>query len=361
MHLSVQQAARRLGVSPVTIRRWTATGFLPCSRTAGGHRRIDEHDIDDLARAIGGSNHLAAQMAREREVDVLINTSIALASKLDLTELLLEIAMRMTSLLDCHFCAISEYDRGAEGVVTLAEYDHAGRRLPDASPYRLRDFPLTRRVLAEQITAVVNVDDPEADAAEVAELRREGDRSLLMAPLVHQGQSIGVLEVVDQKRARRYTRQELRLAGAIAGQAAVAIHNAKLFAERRRSEEDVATLREALVLLTARMPELPVGAGPGAVLAAAAHIVCEAFHAISCVASMGGESAGAFGAGPAAGDGGKDGHRRDTDASLLVARDPSGRTDLTLAVTLARPPCEGQVELLDYLAAVTAVAASAGA
>ena len=212
MLLSVQQAARRLGVSPVTIRRWTATGFLPCTRTAGGHRRIDERDIDDLAKAIGNSNHLAAQLAREREVDVLINTSIALAGKIDLTELLLEIAMRMTSLLDCHFCAISEYDAEAQELVTLAEYDHAGRRLPDASPYKLRDFPLTRSVLQEQTAAVVNVDDPEADPAEVAELRREGDRSLLMAPLIVQGATIGLLEVVDQKRSRQYSRQELRLA-----------------------------------------------------------------------------------------------------------------------------------------------------
>ena len=54
--LSVQHAARRLGVSPVTIRRWTATGFLPCTRTAGGHRRIATDDIEELARAIGGSS-----------------------------------------------------------------------------------------------------------------------------------------------------------------------------------------------------------------------------------------------------------------------------------------------------------------
>jgi hypothetical protein len=54
-------------VSPVTIRRWTATGFLLCTRTAGGHRRIDEHDIDDLAKAIGNSNHLAAGGARAEE------------------------------------------------------------------------------------------------------------------------------------------------------------------------------------------------------------------------------------------------------------------------------------------------------
>ena len=358
MLLSVQQAARRLGVSPVTIRRWTATGFLPCSRTAGGHRRIDDHDIDDLARSIGNSNHLAAQLAREREVDVLVNTSIALAGKLELTELLLEIAMRMTSLLDCHFCAISEFDREAGGVITLAEYDHAGHRLPDASPYRLREYPLTRRVLEEQTPAVVNVDDPEADPAEVADLRREGDRSLLIIPLVHHGQSVGVLEVVDQKRSREYSRQQLRLAGAIAGQAAVAIHNAKLFAERRRSDEDIASLRESRVRHTVAAAGLPVGRPAAEVLQAIATAVCDAFQAISCVASLGGESAGAFGAGPVA-EASTDAPRRGTSASLLVARDPSGRTDLTLAVTLAEPPGDGQVELLDFVAAVAAAVAAA--
>ncbi len=357
MLLSVQQAARRLGVSPVTIRRWTATGFLPCARTAGGHRRIDEHDIDDLAKAIGGSNHLAAQLAREREVDVLINTSVALAVKLDLTELLHEIAMRMTSLLDCHFCAISEYDAATDATRTLAEYDHVGQRLPDASPYRLREFPLTRRVLAEQTTAVVNVDDPHADPAEVAELRREGDRSLLMVPLIVQGRSIGLLEVVDQKRSRQFSRQELRLAEAIAGQAAVAIQNAKLFAERRRSDEDVANLRTALASLTARVPMLGDGASTADVLTALSQAVCESFGAISCVASMGGESAGAFGAGQVAARQAAGGERG-TGADLVVARDPSGRTDLTLAVTLPRPPGEGQIDLLDFIAATAALVAS---
>ena len=354
MLLSVQHAARRLGVSPVTIRRWTATGFLPCSRTAGGHRRIDENDIDDLAKAIGNNNHLAAQLAREREVDVLINTSIALAGKIDLTELLLEIATRMTSLLDCHFCAISEYDLEAQGLVTLAEYDDVGRRLPDASPYKLRDFPLTRSVLQDQTAAVVNVDDPDADPAEVAELRREGDRSLLMVPLIVQGDTIGLLEVVDQKRSRQYSRQELRLAGAIAGQAAVAIKNAKLFAERRRSDEDMASLRRVLTDLTARVPTVGGAGRSSGVLGAVAGAVCEAFGAISCVASVGGVSAGAFGAGRVAARPDPTNGERGANASLVVARDPSGRSDLALAVTLSEPPGEGQVELLDFIAAATA-------
>ena len=357
MFLSVQQAARRLGVSPVTIRRWTTSGFLPCTRTAGGHRRIDERDIGDLARAIGNNNHLAAQLAREREVEVLVDTSVALAGKLDLSELLLEIAMRMTGLLECHFCAVSEFDRDADVVRTLAQYDHVGQRLPDASPYRLGDFPLTRRVLEEQITAVVNVDGPDADPAEVAELRRDGDRSLLMVPLVVQGQTMGLLEVIDQRRSRDYSRQELRLAGAIAGQAAVAIQNAKLFAEVRRSDQDVTALRHALAALTRHVPET-IGGRRADVLARVAAALCDALGAVSCVASLGGESAGAFGAVPLAADGPHGREHAGAPATVVVARDPTGATDLTLAVTLDRPPGEGQVELLDLVAALTVALAA---
>ncbi len=353
MYLTVQQAALRLGVSAVTIRRWTASGFLPCTRTAGGHRRIDERDIDDLARSMGANNQLAAQAAREREVDVLVSTSVAVAGKLELPELLQEIAMRMTSVLDCHFCAISELDEASNAVRTLAEYDHAGRRLPDASPYRLSEFPLTRKVLDEQIPAVVNVDDANADPAEVAALRREGDRSLLMVPLIYRGDTIGLLEVVDQKRARSFSRQELRLAGAIAGQAAVAIHNAKLFAERRRGEQDIAALRRALGVLTQRLTDAETGPSVPVeqLLALASGAVCEATGAISCVAQYGELSAGAFGPPPAAAAGET---RSERGASLVVVRDPSGRTHFTLTITLEEAPGDGLTELLDLVAAVVA-------
>jgi hypothetical protein len=70
---------------------------------------------------------------------------------------------------------------------------------------------------------------------------------------------------------------------------------------------------------------------------------------------MGGESAGAFGAGQIAAP--ENGGERGANANLVVARDPSGRTDLTLAVTLPHPPGEGQVELLDFVAAIAATVA----
>jgi excisionase family DNA binding protein len=348
MLLSVQQAAMRLGVSPVTIRRWTASGFLPCSRTAGGHRRIDKDEIDEIARAIGGSNHLAARQARERELETLVATAIALSSQLDFTKLLAEIARQMTSLFDCPFCAISEYDPSSRTVQVLADYDDSGRRLPDTGPYRLQAFPLTRKVLEENTIELVNVDDPQADAAEVAELRREGDRSLLMVPLVFQGESVGLLELVDHKRVRKYSRQELRLCRAIAGQAAVALHNAKAFAASQRSDEDVGALRAALGGLAGSLPRLGATASAHELLAATATLACETLGAISCVAEAGGHSAGATAA--------PDGRTisADSSASVITATAPCGAGALTLALTVPEPCADGAAEVLGVIAAAAA-------
>ena len=140
-YLNVQRAALRLGVAPHTVRRWTASGLLPCTRTAGGHRRIREEDVDALAQQIGGSTHLEARRAREREVETLLETSLALVGQLDLPDLLKEIAERLTRFMDCHFCAISTYDEASQSVVMLADFDDSGRRLPGCGGVPVVEVP----------------------------------------------------------------------------------------------------------------------------------------------------------------------------------------------------------------------------
>ncbi len=44
-------AARRLGVTTTTIKRWADAGILRCERTVGGHRRFRAEDVDRAARA----------------------------------------------------------------------------------------------------------------------------------------------------------------------------------------------------------------------------------------------------------------------------------------------------------------------
>lgn len=43
--LSTHEAARRLGVTPMTVIRWFEEGRLVGYRTAGGHRRVQEESV----------------------------------------------------------------------------------------------------------------------------------------------------------------------------------------------------------------------------------------------------------------------------------------------------------------------------
>ncbi len=349
MYLSVQYAARRLGVSPHTIRRWTASGFLPCTRTAGGHRRIKQEDIDELTHLIGGKNHLAARLARERELETLVSTAIAVSSQLEVTALLREIAKHMTSLLDAHMCVISDFDPATRTVAVKAEYDDLGNRHLDTMTYTLAQFPMARRAIEDHEAVTVNVSDPHADPAEVAIMRRDGDKCLLILPMVHQGHSIGLIEVLDHQRERKFSRQEMRLANAVAGQAAVALHNATVFAQLKRSDQDVLELCHAIETIAGGYATLHRQTGPAGVLQAAADVAARSLGAISCVASFRGASAGASSV-----RSGKGGTTQTDSAHVIVSSAPRGDDQLTLTVTLGNAIGNGQTELLGLIATIAA-------
>jgi excisionase family DNA binding protein len=354
-YLNVQRAALRLGVAPHTVRRWTSSGLLPCTRTAGGHRRIREEDVDALAQQIGGSTQLEARRAREREVETLLETSLALVGRLELPDLLREVAERLTRLMDCHFCGVSTYDPVRQSVAMLADFDDGGRRLPDVEEYPLARFPLTRRVLEEQTPAVVNVGDPAADPHELRELVREGDRSLLMVPLVFRGESIGLIELVDHKRERRYSRQELRICTAVAGQAAVALHNAQLFGEARTATREIDRLCAEIDRAGEALAALGEAADTSTVLEEAARAACELFGASSCVATARGRSAGHAAGPPSSGSDGAAGDwwtEAVAGAEVLSVRHAAGG-GVGMTMTLPRPSRRGETHLLRLLAAAT--------
>ena len=56
--LSTSQAARELGVSLGTVRRWADLGHLSAYRTPGGQRRFSRQQIDEFLRSLeqGGGN-----------------------------------------------------------------------------------------------------------------------------------------------------------------------------------------------------------------------------------------------------------------------------------------------------------------
>ena len=54
--LSTSEAARHLGVSLSTVRRWSDSGFLVVYRTPGGQRRFTIEQLDEFMESLGPSS-----------------------------------------------------------------------------------------------------------------------------------------------------------------------------------------------------------------------------------------------------------------------------------------------------------------
>ena len=170
--------------------------------------------------------------------------------KLDYTELLAEIARQMTSALRLPVLRDLRIRSGPHAPCRCSPITTTpASACPTLDPIACRRFRSRAKVLEEGATELVNVDDPQADAAEVAELRREGDKSLLMVPLVFQG---GV------RRPARTRRQQARTQVLAPGAAPLPgdrrsgcgrLAQRQGVRRQRRSDKDVANLRAALASL----------------------------------------------------------------------------------------------------------------
>jgi diguanylate cyclase (GGDEF)-like protein len=85
--------------------------------------------------------------------------------------------------------------------------------------FSVTDFPATAHVLERQTAAQVMVGDPRADSAETGLLLSMGYRSLIMVPVLHRGESLGIVEAMSEQE-RPWTRTEINRARIIANQLA---------------------------------------------------------------------------------------------------------------------------------------------
>lgn len=59
------QAARYLGVSLATVRRWTDAGYVDCYRTPGSQRRFSRHQLDAFIASLERPGHESEHGRRE--------------------------------------------------------------------------------------------------------------------------------------------------------------------------------------------------------------------------------------------------------------------------------------------------------
>jgi len=138
--------------------------------------------------------HLSGRLADSRSADDLYSTLDLMAGELHADKI-----------------ALSRWLPERGEVETLAESDEETRD----EVFLLSEYPATAKVIEQQEATQVIVGDPDAEAAEAQLLLRQGYRSLLMVPVVHRGQSLGVIEAMSDEE-RPWTRTEINRARIIA-------------------------------------------------------------------------------------------------------------------------------------------------
>ncbi len=228
--LRVQQAADLLGVSASTVRRWTADGRLACLRAPSGQRRFLRHDLEALVAT--SDDHRDPQRraeVAERRYHLLFETSLELASTLDLTEILQSAARRLSAALQIPDCDIYRLD-GDQRIVCLAS---AVDGIYDATwvgeQFRLADWPCHRRAVeTRRAVTVASRDDPGLSEPEREELRRYDQHSFASLPLIARDKVMGLVDLLDHVE-REFTSEDIATAEAVAQLVAQAIEHAQLY------------------------------------------------------------------------------------------------------------------------------------
>ncbi len=199
-----------------------------------GLRQFDDDDLrllsilaDQAATAFTSARHLADSRRLAAELRGLLDMSSALSRSLDPVAVADLMAEHFARAVGAEQAQISDWDVAGDRVRTLGCHP-AARRAELDDFYDLAGYPLTRRVLEERAIVGVDVDDPDADPAEVDLLRQDGSGGLIMLPLVAKDVGIGVVELTFHGPPTSDVGL-ITLARTMAHEAAMALENARLY------------------------------------------------------------------------------------------------------------------------------------
>ena len=216
--------------------------------TAAALGTSDLYERQKALRAVAEEN--------AQRTEFLAEAGSALASSLDYRLTLAKVAELAVPFF-ADWCGVNIVDDN--GVLQRLVLRHAGVEMDVARDLQKR-FPTSRNPAArlavrtrktqfiEEISDSLlarYIGQPER----LALLQSLGLRSAIFAPLVARGRTLGVLTFATAESARRYTPEDVSLAEELAHRAALAVDNARLFADVARERERVQmanrTLRNA--------------------------------------------------------------------------------------------------------------------
>ena len=213
-------------------------GLLGCTEKRFVRRYTDD-DKEFLellavpaALAIHNARVFREQEERARRLTTLRDCGHAVASSLHVDEVLATLAHKAAEALGSPDCVIFDYDAAADALTAKALHEEDPRGYEDLGvPLPLSESASNRVLLMNRRIVVETISDQHIAPDSRASMERRGEQTRLNVPLWFGDEPLGILVLVETQRERVFTEEETELIGAVAEQAAGAIHNARLYEE----------------------------------------------------------------------------------------------------------------------------------
>jgi signal transduction histidine kinase len=200
----------------------------------------------DLARLVlfaDGAAHVLHRLwelrhlrGKARQLEALIATGQALVGKLEQRELFDTLTRDAAAMMQARSCAFYLHDPGSASL-RLASFTGDPQTLSPEGDLPLRSCLSASAVHTRKPVSFADIQSPEF--LDLADLPRDpAIRSVLAAPMLLEGEVIGVLAIFTE-RIRLFDNDEKRLCSALASLGAVALQNSRLYGRVFASEESL--------------------------------------------------------------------------------------------------------------------------
>ncbi|MBN1439286.1 MAG: GAF domain-containing protein [Anaerolineales bacterium] len=206
-------------------------------------RMLAEEITDQLALALENARLFHQAAARTQELALVNRVVSSVAGSLDLLTSLDTIASELARALSLGHASISLL---SEDKSTLTLVSDQPGRLDRSSPtifVSARESPMLQKAVVERgPTIFTGVSENPLRPLLPGEKHEHRTRTLVLLPLVAEGNTIGLVGMHLLEEGRSFTPEELRLAETIVAQASTAIQNARLHNQTEQALREAVTL-----------------------------------------------------------------------------------------------------------------------
>ncbi len=206
-------------------------------------RMLAEEITDQLALALENARLFHQAAARTQELALVNRVVSSVAGSLDLLTSLDTIASELARALTLGHASISLL---SEDKSTLTLVSDQPGRMDRSSPtifVSVKDSPILQKAIVERgPTIFTGVSENPLRPLLPGEKHEHRTRSLVLLPLVAEGNTIGLVGMHLLEEGRSFTSEELRLSETIVAQASTAIQNARLHNQTEQALREAVTL-----------------------------------------------------------------------------------------------------------------------